>query len=83
MAENGLTVQGKNIDIKEAENRLYSDDFYSKKKSGLLSGGKDLQKEVYSAINESMLMVRNEDPRAFQIGDMRDFTTFGYVRVFP
>ncbi|OOF35619.1 hemagglutinin repeat-containing protein, partial [Rodentibacter heidelbergensis] len=39
VAENGLKIQGKNIDIKEAENRIYSEDFYSKKKSGLLSGG--------------------------------------------
>ena len=39
VAENGLTVAGKNIDIKEAENRVYSDDYYSKKKSGVLGGG--------------------------------------------
>ena len=39
VAENGLTVAGKNIDIKEAENRVYSDDYYSKKKSGMLGGG--------------------------------------------
>ncbi|TGZ98125.1 filamentous hemagglutinin, partial [Rodentibacter pneumotropicus] len=39
VAENGLRIQAKNIDIKEAENRVYSEDFYSKKKSGLLSGG--------------------------------------------
>ena len=38
-AGNGLTVKGKNIDIREAENRVYSDDFYSKKKSGILGGG--------------------------------------------
>ena len=38
-AGNGLTVKGKNIDIREAENRVYSDDFYSKKKSGMLGGG--------------------------------------------
>ncbi len=37
MAEgNGLIVKGKNIDIREAENRVYSDDYYSKKKSGIL-----------------------------------------------
>ena len=28
-------MKGKNIDIREAENRIYSDDFYSKKKSGI------------------------------------------------
>ena len=38
-AGNGLTMKGKNIDIREAENRVYSDDFYSKKKSGVLGGG--------------------------------------------
>ena len=39
VAENGLTAKGKNIDIREAENRVYSEDFYSKKKSGMLGGG--------------------------------------------
>ena len=39
VGENGLTVQAKNIDIKEAENKFYSDDFHSKKKSGILGGG--------------------------------------------
>ena len=39
MAENGFTAQGKNIDIREAENRVYSEDFYSKKKSGMLGSG--------------------------------------------
>ncbi|HHT7873183.1 two-partner secretion domain-containing protein [Pasteurella multocida] len=39
VAENDLRVQAKNIDIKEAENRVYSEDFYSKKKSGLLGSG--------------------------------------------
>ena len=39
VAENGFTAQGKNIDITEAENRVYSEDFYSKKKSGMLGGG--------------------------------------------
>lgn len=39
VAENGFTAQGKNIDIREAENRIYSEDFYSKKKSGMLGGG--------------------------------------------
>ena len=38
-AGNGLTVKAKNIDIREAENRVYSDDFYSKKKSGMLGAG--------------------------------------------
>ena len=38
-AGNGLTVKAKNIDIREAENRAYSDDYYSKKKSGMLGGG--------------------------------------------
>ena len=37
-AGNGLTVKAKNIDIREAENRIYSDDYYSKKKSGMLGG---------------------------------------------
>ena len=36
---NGLTVRAKNIDIKEAENKVYSEDFHSKKKSGVLGGG--------------------------------------------
>ena len=39
VGENSLTVQAKNIDIKEAENKVYSDDFHSKKKSGVLGGG--------------------------------------------
>ena len=39
VAENGFTAQGKNIDITEAENRIYSEDVYSKKKSGMLGGG--------------------------------------------
>ena len=39
VAENGFTAQGKNIDIREAENRIYSEDVYSKKKSGMLGGG--------------------------------------------
>ena len=38
-AGNGLTVKAKNIDIREAENRVYSDDYYSKKRSGALRGG--------------------------------------------
>ena len=38
-AGNGLTVKAKNIDIRESENRVYSDDYYSKKKSGMLGGG--------------------------------------------
>ena len=39
VAENGLVIKANNIDIHEAENRVYSDDFYSKKKSGVLGGG--------------------------------------------
>ena len=39
VGENGLTVRAKNIDIKEAENKVYSEDFHSKKKSGVLGGG--------------------------------------------
>ena len=39
VGENGLTVKAKTIDIKEAENKVYSDDYYSKKKSGMLGGG--------------------------------------------
>ena len=39
VGENGLTVKAKTIDIKEAENKVYSDDFHSKKKSGVLGGG--------------------------------------------
>ena len=39
VGDDSLTVKGKNIDIREAENRVYSDDFYSKKKSGMLGGG--------------------------------------------
>ncbi|WP_207551798.1 hemagglutinin repeat-containing protein, partial [Rodentibacter trehalosifermentans] len=39
VGDDSLTIQAKNIDIKEAENRVYSDDYYSKKKSGILSGG--------------------------------------------
>ena len=39
VAENGLVIKANNIDIHEAENRVYSDDYYSKKRSGALSGG--------------------------------------------
>ena len=39
VGENGFTAEGKNVFIQEAANRVYSDDFYSKKKSGVLSGG--------------------------------------------
>ncbi|OOF53942.1 hypothetical protein BKK56_10540 [Rodentibacter genomosp. 2] len=39
VAENSLTAQAKNINIKEAENKVYSDDYYAKKKSGFLEGG--------------------------------------------
>ena len=39
VGENGLTVRAKNIDIKAAENKVYSEDFHSKKKSGVLGGG--------------------------------------------
>ena len=39
VAENGLVIKANNIDIREAENRVYSDDYYSKKKSGMLGGG--------------------------------------------
>ncbi|MDU2245516.1 MAG: hemagglutinin repeat-containing protein, partial [Haemophilus parainfluenzae] len=39
VAENGLVIKANNIDIHEAENRVYSDDYYSKKKSGMLGGG--------------------------------------------
>ena len=39
VGDDSLTVKGKNINIREAENRVYSDDFYSKKKSGMLGGG--------------------------------------------
>ena len=39
VGENSLTVKAKTIDIKEAENKVYSDDFHSKKKSGVLGGG--------------------------------------------
>ena len=39
VAENGLVVKANNIDIREAENRVYSDDYYQKKRSGALTGG--------------------------------------------
>ncbi len=39
VAENGLVINANNIDIHEAENRVYSDDYYRKKRSGALSGG--------------------------------------------
>jgi len=39
VGDDSLTVKAKNIDIREAENRVYSDDYYSKKKSGMLGGG--------------------------------------------
>ena len=39
VGDDSLTVKAKNIDIREAENRVYSDDYYSKKKSSMLGGG--------------------------------------------
>ena len=39
VAENGLVIKANNIDIREAENRVYSDDYYQKKRSGALTGG--------------------------------------------
>ncbi|OOF46842.1 hypothetical protein BKK51_01125 [Rodentibacter trehalosifermentans] len=45
----------------------------------------DLEKEIYSAINESMLMVRGENPNAFQIGDMSypNLKRLGMMGYFP
>ena len=34
VAENGLVIKANNIDIREAENRVYSDDYYQKKRIG-------------------------------------------------
>ncbi|WAM58662.1 hemagglutinin repeat-containing protein [Avibacterium paragallinarum] len=39
IAENNLIAKAKNIRIQEAENRVYSEDFYSKQKSGLMGSG--------------------------------------------
>ncbi|MFZ7236240.1 hemagglutinin repeat-containing protein [Avibacterium gallinarum] len=39
VAENNLIAKAKNIRIQEAENRIYSEDFYSKQKSGLMGSG--------------------------------------------
>ena len=39
VAENGLWAKGKNIEIKEAENRVYSQDIEMKQKSGLMGAG--------------------------------------------
>ena len=39
VAENGLVIKAKNIDIHEAENRVYSDDYHRKQRSGALTGG--------------------------------------------
>ena len=39
VAENGLVIKANNIDIREAENRVYSDDYYQKKRAGALTGG--------------------------------------------
>ena len=39
VGDDSLTVKAKNIDIREAENRVYSDDYYQKKRSGALTGG--------------------------------------------
>ncbi|MFU2083338.1 hemagglutinin repeat-containing protein, partial [Gallibacterium anatis] len=39
VAENELIAKANNITIKEAENRIYSEDFYSEQKSGLMGSG--------------------------------------------
>ncbi|TCP94918.1 filamentous hemagglutinin [Cricetibacter osteomyelitidis] len=39
VAENNLTATAKNINIQEAENRLFEQDFEKTKKSGLMGGG--------------------------------------------
>ncbi|MGY6771812.1 two-partner secretion domain-containing protein [Gallibacterium sp. ZY190522] len=39
VAENKLIAKANNITIKEAENRIYSEDFYSEQKSGLMGSG--------------------------------------------
>ncbi|EHO48139.1 hemagglutinin repeat-containing protein [Haemophilus sp. oral taxon 851] len=73
VAENGLTVAGKNIDIKEAENRVYSEDFSMTKKSGLLGGG------IGFTIGKQKQTLENDQTRLYasgsQVGSLNNNTT--------
>ena len=61
VAENGLTVQAKNIEIKEAENRVYRDDFYSKRKSGITGSLKDGTAQMGYARSKSTIDAKGFD----------------------
>ena len=73
VAESGLTVAGKNIDIKEAENRVYSEDFSMTKKSGLLGGG------IGFTIGKQKQTLENDQTRLYasgsQVGSLNNNTT--------
>ena len=73
VAESGLAVAGKNIDIKEAENRVYSEDFSMTKKSGLLGGG------IGFTIGKQKQTLENDQTRLYasgsQVGSLNNNTT--------
>ncbi|WP_302998445.1 hemagglutinin repeat-containing protein [uncultured Haemophilus sp.] len=74
VAESGLAVAGKNIDIKEAENRVYSEDFSMTKKSGLLGGG-----GIGFTIGKQKQTLENDQTRLYasgsQVGSLNNNTT--------
>ena len=61
VAENGLTVQAKNIEIKEAETHVYRDDFYSKRKSGITGSLKDGTAQMSYARSKSTIDAKGFD----------------------
>ena len=73
VAESGLAVAGKNIDIKEAENRVYSEDFSMTKKSSLLGGG------IGFTIGKQKQTLENDQTRLYasgsQVGSLNNNTT--------
>nr|WP_261661132.1 hemagglutinin repeat-containing protein [Haemophilus sp. HMSC066D03] len=73
VGDDSLTVKAKNIDIREAENRVYSDDYYSKKKSGMLGGG------IGVTFGSQKQTLENDQTRLYasgsQVGSLNNNTT--------
>ena len=61
MTENGLTVQAKNIEIKEAKSNVYFDDYYAKKKSGITGSLKDGTAQMGYARSKSTIDAKGFD----------------------
>ena len=73
VGDDSLTVKAKNIDIREAENRVYSEDFSMTKKSGLLGGG------IGFTIGKQKQTLENDQTRLYasgsQVGSLNNNTT--------